>query len=81
MFDPWAIEVQLGHLLQEMPFLGGFSQFRILAMILAAEVLPIPVGPEKRSACGILPEEAIFIKDCFTKTLSSSSKLFGRYFR
>jgi hypothetical protein len=81
MFEPCAIEVQLEHLLQEIPFLGGRSQFSIFAIILAAEVLPIPFGPEKRSAWGIFPDAAIFDKDSLTAWLSSSSRLLGLYLR
>jgi len=60
------------HLLHGSPDLPGFSQLIAFAKILAAEVFPIPLGPEKSRAWGIFPEAIIFLSPSRALVESSS---------
>ena len=46
--------------LEQGSLVGPFSQLRALAMILAVDVFPTPLGPEKISACAIFPVDTAF---------------------
>ena len=49
-----SIDLQVGHSLHG-PASVGFSQLSALAIILAILVFPVPLVPQKRYACDILP--------------------------
>src|SRR3989344_257154 len=84
---PSSICWQGRHLLQGSPFLRKasslflVSQLAILARILAAVVLPVPLGPEKRYAWLNLPALAAFPRTSTTKSWPIiSARVLGRYF-
>ena len=51
MDAPSLKDLQLWHLSQASPSLVEFSQFIVLARILAQVVLPTPLGPQNKNAC------------------------------
>ena len=75
-----SISLQIEHLTQTFLSLSSL-QLIVLANILANEVLPTPLEPQKINACGI---DSVFIK--LFKTVrafswpTTSSKVFGLYF-
>ncbi len=75
LFPP-AIDLHWLHLLQgSVSFFPCFSQLTIFAMILAADVFPVPLGPANKSAWGIFPEETIFFNSPLTESKSKSSRV------
>ena len=66
------------------PIESGFappSQLTAFARILAADVLPKPLGPVNKKAWGKSGKERIEYKEFLTDSLSSSFIVCGRYFR
>ena len=57
------------------------KQLSDLAKILAVDVLPIPLEPINKSACGKEADFRIFCIFGFTNELSSSDTVLGRYLR
>jgi hypothetical protein len=78
--EPSDIAVHEGHL-PHGSGVGPFEQFNAFARILAVDVLPIPLGPEKIYACAaLLVEIAFFSIRAIGSCPTRSSKVCGLHF-